>query len=194
LALCFALLTSFCRQQQRREILICFLLCRQLFLKISFLNICRLAFFAPTTCRFAICCQQQRGEILICFRSIVKYFRRISFLSAPGDFFKPTRTFQPASLISNYLPLPACSAVISEAHDCSTGFLRRARRSEKLLEGPAFRLHTYRAFGAKRLAPCHIYVAPSSSVGPKDCRLNAQQARCVSWSSLCRPSPWGLRC
>ena len=116
------------------------------------------------------------------------------FFSVPGDFFKPTRTFQPASLISNYSPLPACSAVISEAHDCSTGFLRRTRRSAKLFEGPAFRLHTYRAFGAKRLAPCHIYVAPSSSVGPKDCRLNAQQARCVSWSSLCRPSPWGLRC
>jgi len=70
-----ALLTSFSRQQQRSEILICFLLRRQVFLKISFRNTQQLGFLHHRRfVRFRSLRQQQRGEILICFRSVVKYF------------------------------------------------------------------------------------------------------------------------
>jgi hypothetical protein len=87
---------SVIRQQQRSEILICFLLRRQVFLKISFLNTHRLAFFTAKLIAFAFSRQQQRGEILICFRSVVKcFFKILSNPSAPADSLKPaSKAFQ----------------------------------------------------------------------------------------------------
>jgi len=66
----------FSRQQQRSEILICFLLRRQVFLKISFRDTQQLGSLRNPTINSLsrLVRQQQRGEILICFRSIVKYF------------------------------------------------------------------------------------------------------------------------
>ena len=131
---------SFNRHQQRSEILICFLLRRQVFLKISFLDTQRLAkasrfFLQHFKPRFRISRQQQRGEILICFRSIVKRFLKIlsnHVLKNPST----QRTLQLAASFSAGPPFStrlasrlrlALRFVISEAHDCSTGILAAAR-------------------------------------------------------------------
>jgi hypothetical protein len=100
------------------------LLRRQVFLKISFLNTQQPAFFTAKLIAFAFSRQQQRGEILICFRSVVKCFLKIlSNPSAPADSLKPaSKAFQLHPSPSSPATVSGRSAVISEAHDCSTGF------------------------------------------------------------------------
>ena len=125
-ALRFASLTSFCRHQHRSEILICFLLRRQVFLKISFRNTQQLGcsgihFLYRLKLSHCVSRYQQRGEILICFRSVVKYFLKISFrqrlqdLQAPNEPSSSPQTFrlgrQPQLTA---LPSPVCAALCDQ--------------------------------------------------------------------------------
>ena len=116
------------RQQQRSEILICFLRRRQVFSKISFYILSNLLFFTTTKLlAFAFCSSAAKRRDF----DLLSQHRQVLCENFFSELFSTQRTpparprpFSPAPPTPQHTA-PSCVAlrfVISEAHDCSTGF------------------------------------------------------------------------
>jgi len=126
-----ASLTSFSCQQQRSEILICFLRRRQVFLKISFLILSRLGFLCSASSirfRVLLSAAKRRDFDLLSQRRQVLFKKYFEALDEPSTRHQ-SKNRSSTLAFSNLPPLAVVPdkrcVVISEAHDYSTGLPSR---------------------------------------------------------------------